>query len=376
MSSSDPGQEGIQPPGAPRPAASRPRRAPGAEPAAPPPVPAERLTTFIGQSIVERRRLPIMGWLWLLAAITFLVLFLVHRVPGLFAGGFLGSAAFALAYLLWRPRPQTLQFTEEGIDLGPPQGLLPYSRVQEVFAPDQRSGRGSFPIYLLCDQGTLKIAASRVVDSQELYRFLVSQPLGGRTLPTVDPMFRDFLRQQQALHGAGSIYVYQARSRAWDNSQRRDWRWNSWRRLALALALCSGFWLIALSVARSQAGLAGQLEFLYGLTPAAAVCCVLFFLISLIPRGQVRVPKRLQQSTLIISPGGLALSQGALQGELRWTEVRGLKTRTGTSFALSRTDVVGPGIHLQVSGASIFVADIYHWPIEHITKVICEYAEM
>ncbi len=374
MSSSDPEHEGIQPARAPLPAPRRPEAVePGAEPAAP----AERRTDLLGQEIREKRRWPIAGLLYLILALLFLWPSVAHRSPGSFIA-FLGFGSFALVYLRFGPRPLRLRLTEEGVELGPGT-LLPYGRIQEVFAPG--AGKAErFPIYLLHERGQVVLPAKLRIASAALYDFLRVQPLGRREIPAVEPLFRDFLCQQLAIHGAGPIYVYHARQPGAPTYLPRSWRENGWRRLSLALLLAGVLWSVAY-VVYAQLGLARQLEFL-GLIPAVLVSSALFFLVSLVPRRHSHIPRRFRNATLIVTPDGMALSQGTLQGELRWHELRGIKTKTGSftlsrpdvSFALSRSDVVVPGIELQVQGASILVADIYHWPIAHIDQVIRHYA--
>ena len=79
-------------------------------------------------------------------------------------------------------------------------------------------------------------------------------------------------------------------------------------------------------------------------------------------------------SSLIISPQGLALVQGNVAGELLWREVRGLKRRARERIRISAADTrVAPGLHLDVGGAAIWIADIYDQPLDVIEKRIRQY---
>src|SRR5262249_54988540 len=106
-----------------------------------------------------------------------------------------GLLVLAAGVLLLRPRRRRLRFTAEGIELDNPDLVLGYHEVLEVFAPDRtKRGDRNFPIHLLQATGYFTIPAGVRADSEELYQFLRTQPLGVRELAAVDPILRDFLK--------------------------------------------------------------------------------------------------------------------------------------------------------------------------------------
>jgi hypothetical protein len=94
----------------------------------------------------------------------------------------------------------------------------------------------------------------------------------------------------------------------------------------------------------------------------------------LLGNGKPRSIKRWRQASLVISPQGLALVQGDMQGELRWDEVRDvrIRRRDRSSFELS-SGTAGPGILLRVEGATVSIADLYDRPLVIIHQNILQY---
>ena len=66
---------------------------------------------------------------------------------------------------------------------------------------------------------------------------------------------------------------------------------------------------------------------------------------------------KLRHSEMIITPSGLALVQGDLQGELTWAEVLTAKK-------------YGNGLRLKVAGAEIIIQNVYQWPLEYALRQI------
>ena len=89
-----------------------------------------------------------------------------------------------------------------------------------------------------------------------------------------------------------------------------------------------------------------------------AVVCGLLLLATLARPSPPLKIKNSRTASLIISPLGIALSQGDVQGQLRWSELRDMKLVKG----LGRTAVV----RLDVSGAYIVIADVYDAPLSTI----------
>jgi hypothetical protein len=254
-----------------------------------------------------------------------------------------------------------LRFTEDGIRVTRPEVWLEYRDIVEIHAPDgqRRTGR-NFEIHLLHGHGYFTIPKSAKASSADLLDFLETQPLGSREIPAVAPILRDFLKQQLAIHGRDGVYVYRARTTP-PPDVRLGCGW--WPAAAIFVV---GLGLAVLGPIKSEVG------FLctgLGATAVGGLTCLLIAL-----RHKMTVPpiKGWQQAMLVIAPDGLALTQGTLTGELRWRELKNAKLGKGSavSAAGGRTNAAVAGIHLQVAGASITIADLYHWPLSHALEQI------
>jgi hypothetical protein len=362
MGSHDPEREAIQPyaQGV-KPAASD--RAADA-PVVVPNIAKERLTTFLDRELSEPRPWPILAILTLIAsAIGFAFSVVFASLYVLLAAG-VGPLVITIVLWLARPPALRLRFSEDGITFLPADYHLPYEQINKVFAP-QRGDKARFRILLLCEGGHVTLTPKLTDDSEELYQFLRSQSLGLQSIPTdVDPAFSQFLRQQLTLHDAKQLTIYQARQWHEKRLVRNSWRCNAGLRVALALFVGGGYWWAAFFLANPPS--------MPGLAVAGANALIMSFLFligGLLAKTRTKVPKKMRKATLFISPSGLALSQAELKGELRWSEITKVKRPTATNFALSSSEMA-PGVWLHVKGATIFVADIYQWPAEHIEWLI------
>jgi hypothetical protein len=271
-------------------------------------------------------------------------------------------------FFFMRKSTRRLRFTGDGVELTHPEETLVYHEIVEIFAPERGDRPGkNFPIHLLCERSYSTIPASVRADSETLYRFLRTQPLGERAISAVPPVLRDFLKQQLTVHGPEDIYIYQPRLSL-----------RSTRRAGIGEWLClslvpAGLALIVIDIALGQR--AGGIGTLLGI-PVVFIG-VLVYLGAVLRRKLSRpTVKNWQQAALIIGPDGLALVQGDLTGELRWRELQHMAATSGmSSFSLTAVDSKSkiPGIALVVAGATITIADIYHWPIAHAQRRIEEH---
>jgi hypothetical protein len=366
MDTHDPREDGIEP-YRPRstPEVNLPRRV--EEPATD--LGGERLTTYFGMEVRERRRL---SWFAIILAILAVGVLGVSGAAGslaVFLSAGVGLLVFAIALALSRPPAMTVSFSEKGITFEPSGFFLPYHEIVEVFAPTRFSGR-NFRILLLCHGGHVVLPAELDTDSEALYEFLNSQPMTRPALPDdLDPLFHAFLRQQSSVHGAKEIVVY--RRPAWTAQGRihRSWRHSNAFRAGFAFFVMGIAWLVGYALFRRDA-----LFFLLPTGIGAAALGVIIFIAGAIQRAQSSGPRKLHNATLVVSPSALALLQGDLKGELRWREIVKLTLQKNALFTGSGT--VGHGLLIQVQGASILVLDIFHWPIEHVEWLLRKHSGM
>jgi hypothetical protein len=357
--------------GPPRPAPPTFATAPTSEPPAPaaPRRTRERSTELIGQEFVISLGRPWTGFI-----IAMLVLAGIATIGALAPGRAWIAVPIALLFMaLWclffftRSTARRLRFTENGIEITHPVEKLAYSEILEIFAPERRARSGkNFPIHLLCAHGYSIIPASVRADSEELYRFLRTQPFGERTVPAVPPVLRDFLKQQLTVHGPADIYVYRPRVSLRSTEAAGSGEW-----ICLSL-VPAGLALIAIGAVAGR-----EAAVWIGIGVAMIVLGMLLYVLALLRRKLPRATvKNWQKAALIIGPDGLALVQGDVTGELRWRELQGVTTSKGVpSFGLatSYNQAKFPGITLAVAGATITIADIYHWPLSHARDRIEEH---
>jgi hypothetical protein len=97
-------------------------------------------------------------------------------------------------------------------------------------------------------------------------------------------------------------------------------------------------------------------------------------LLYLSQKSDKAIGRSLEKSELVISPTGIAVKQGDLQGHLRWGELLDIRfpTRGRSSFVFTSEERLG-GIHLVIAGAKIRIADVYDRPIALIYRLIRGY---
>jgi hypothetical protein len=278
--------------------------------------------------------------------------------------------AILCLFFFMRKSTRHLRFTDDGVELTYPNETLAYNEILEIFAPERGDRRGkSFPIHLLCERSYCTIPATVRTDSETLYRFLRTQPLGERAIPAVPRVLRDFLKQQFTVHGLEDIYIYRPRLSL---RSTRGAGLGEWLCLSLVPA---GLALIIIDIALGQRAIGIGI----GIGIPVVFIGFLVYLGAVLRRKLSRVTfKNWQQASLIIGPDGLALVQGDLTGELRWHELQRVAMTAGVSgtvdsFALTKSKF--PGITLVVAGATITIADIYHWPLSHVRDRIEEYCQ-
>jgi hypothetical protein len=376
MRSHDPEDEAIRPYRAP--AGSAPRATGWGEAEMAPSIAKERLTTLLGQEVVEHRRVPIFSILLLISAAGAAAPSVMLSLPTVFLAAGIPAICFAILLWLTRPAPLTMSFSEEGITFGPAGYFLSYGRIQQVFAPErERETSAHFRILLLCDGGHLSLPSKLSVESEDVYQFLRSQPLGRHAIPQeVDSAFHQFLRQQLTVHGPEEITIYQTPQWFGWEIIGTSWRHNDWTRVALCMAVTGGVWLAAFGLLNHRDN-----EFLLVVGIIALVLAFVTLLLGLAVRAGRGTPKKFRNAVLIVSPSALALSQGDLKGELRWREIQKIKLQKGSSTAVGshygyNSSGVGPGVLITVKGALILIADVYHWPAEHIESLIRKHARL
>jgi hypothetical protein len=263
-----------------------------------------------------------------------------------------------------RGRRFSCAVSAEGLVIAAPPLTLRYDQIQEIWAPARKRTPEAFVIHVFHEGGACSLPAKLNVPSIDVYRFLASQPLSLADDRTVPSALAGFLRLQESLFGAGKVWVFRPRVGPRPRAGNRYG-------LAICAAIClSGLVWTGLAAAKIvQDG---------GWLGAGLACAFLGFLLGILfwaANFQTTRVKNWRQSGLVVSPGGIALVQGPLKGELKWREVRGLKMRRRGSFTFTWGKEQGIGLAITVAGATIFVADIYHRPLEYIHRLMQRFWE-
>jgi hypothetical protein len=309
---------------------------------------------MIGERIESRPQFPVVATIFLLIAVGLAAAGLALNNFHFLIGAVLPFLV-SLALFLKRTPHFLATFTPEGLEVGRSGEFIPYDALQGLKGKGRSSdprkpGPYSYAIQVIHEEGVLEIPARLNVPSDDVYLFLWERfpPEGSRG---VSRPLRDYLREQEAAFGVDRVFPYRARSHlgSWRARQRAA-------AASLAVAVAGVVW-IAVGIPRQAPAWIGfgVMLLLFGL---------LFFLASLTSGrpAHARI-KNWRASGLVISPVGLALVQGDLQGEMRWDELRDLQYRSRPrSFSMTHGTGMA-GIDLKFEGASITIVDLYDQPL-------------
>ncbi|HZZ73567.1 MAG TPA: hypothetical protein VFE24_15040 [Pirellulales bacterium] len=271
--------------------------------------------------------------------------------------------SLAAALFLTRQRAVELEFRERSLFLPESGESFDYRSLQGVrFKSMTRRN----PVYLLFETRAVCIPGLNRAEKAELYRFMKDFLLDGGSGDLKSPL-RDYRQQQVELFGSEKVFSYRARSVFLPRMEIAPF-------LGVAIALVTSglVWTI---VAGGSAHNAKE-----GLI---AFACLLFFLVFLMAvfaaagglRRKPRGIKHWDKSELVISPLGIALVQGQLQGQMSWSELNHLvfKNRETSGAPWSIMPFPFRYLNLKLSGANILVHDLYDRPLAVIHQVLAGY---
>ncbi len=269
---------------------------------------------MIGQLIQSRRSFPWGALVFLLIAVSLLVAAVVERNYHFAVGACLPLFIAAVLVLRTLP-PVSFEFTETELDVHDPAQSIPYETIESVVAPQRpgdpdKAGPRHYAIDVIHEAGTLHLPAKLNVPSDDVFDFLLSTfPTSGS--PQVSPLVRDYLEEQTETFGADRVWSCRARTNLGKPAPSRG--------LAVCLAsLGTGVVWLGVGIARKEsAWLGGGILLVF----VGGLFALLFALVS--RRYQPHRIKNRKKASLVISPVGLALVQGDLKGEMRFTPLGG-----------------------------------------------------
>jgi hypothetical protein len=104
------------------------------------------------------------------------------------------------------------------------------------------------------------------------------------------------------------------------------------------------------------------------------VVAILGFMSFFLARPKTNAPAiiKWQVSGFVISPAGLAIVQGNVKGELKWSELKDVRYQPTRKFQVA-ADPTMLGIVLVLDGAKMVIVNIYDRPLRMIHERILQY---
>jgi hypothetical protein len=281
--------------------------------------------------------------------------------------------ALATALALFRSSQCSFALGETGLVLEDAPDRIPYEAIESLTLAglSQELGRASRPgaIVLTHPGGVLEIPAARQVPSCRIYAWLLSRTIGSGSR-AVNARLREFMDAESARFGDERVWTFAARRHL--GRRPSTLRTQAW----LMAAGCAGVaWIIAGAVLSSSHGDAFGPWAGFG-----TLLLVLSFCGWLLAWARQRHPaagnRQWPESSLVISPTGIAMVQGDLCGSLRWDELREVGyRRAGKFLPLTSADAATGlvGLRLSVAGAEIGIPDVFDRPLAVIAMVIRHY---
>lgn len=325
------------------------------------------------QSCMELRSLRHVPWgasFWGLTTIVLLVASMVFGNQHL-AILAMAPAMLTLGLLIGRRREFRGLLTDEALCSENPPLTLPYAEIEGLtingvgYDPDTPKLKGH--LMVIHRQGVLEIPKLQNVPSHKLYRAILTMlPTTGN--PKLSSSFAEHVAKESALFGHDRVHVFGRRKVLGRRpSTRRS-------QLCAALLLFCGIgWCLIFAFADPDERRNYEPWVAWGfvLSLLSTLAWLIQYLRQIPLVGNAR---SLKNAELVISPTGLAVQQGDLQGHLRWAELLDVRCHGRTPiFVMSRAELPKGVIHLVVAGAAVQLADVYDRPIALIHRLILRY---
>jgi hypothetical protein len=332
---------------------------------------------MIGSVFEERRYPPFAAVAWLLLAVVCLVIGVLSREMGWAIFAIL-PATLGVILLIARPALFRAELAADELCIHSSGQSLPYQQITAVqFVPVGTTGdRGS--LHLTHQQGQVVIPANISISSIDLYFFLLSH---SALVPVVDipTAIAQYYHSQTTTFGEDRVWLHCVRSPV--KIEGRVGKFIGPSLLLVAIA-----WLV-LSFVLNEAGwfvaaillgLAALPVWFSGYQRSKSIALrddqgwllvgLLFFPFGLLLYlgNRSRRAKMLRKAGMVISPAGLALIQGDLEGQMRWAELKKVLFRKGSLLR-------SPVVQLGFEGAKINILDIFETPIAEIHRQIEQY---
>jgi hypothetical protein len=258
--------------------------------------------------------------------------------------------------LLAHEAPFTAALAENGLEMerGADRKLIPYASIQDVKAggrpiDPERFCAQACDITILHEQGLDRIPARLNFPSHQVYRCLAERlpDRGGRD---VNAVLTEYLERETKRFGPERVASFCAlRGRITSVSR-------AYRAILIGVTLAGAAWVAA--------GFSGFAESAWG---GVGILCIIvgggLFATTFSEPADELLKRKWRNASLVVSPRGMAMVQGDLEGELLWQEVLDVRFRPGPPGVPALFAILLPGVFLRVRGAWIFIADVYDRPL-------------
>lgn len=264
-----------------------------------------------------------------------------------------------LCLLFGADRRFLARFTPGAVEIARPKQSIPYTSIHEVrpIAPLAGPRPRSFPIEVVHQRGSLTFPATLTAPSERVYAFLRGH-LADRPPRALPAAMATYQEEQEESFGADRVFCYGGRRGPFRHDAPR------WSAAGKGLLITAAAWAV-LAFVRPGAG---------GWSIAAGLALVIGGLCLLAAwrgSGGGVDPAKTSGAALVISPLGLAMEQGPLNGHLTWQQIRKVTVQVpGKGITVARTE---PGIAVEVEGATFVITDTYDRPLSEIHERIVKY---
>lgn len=268
----------------------------------------------------------------------------------------------SIAFALWfaSSRRFSAVIHEDRIELLGPTRAIRYDDMLHVtYQPHSRNSKLA-PLVIDSHEGVVHVPRDLNLSIDDFYEFLddrVSPPPENEPHPDM----ANYVAEQRETFGDDRVWVFRARG------ANRPTLFRPGRRGAYAslAAIVTGIaWLFAPLLVPGKDSTAwlgfGVLLIVFGF--------IFWLAFAYGKSGAVKVPPKLSDACLVVSPMGVAMIQGDMRGKLRWDEiVRVISKSRPKHFQISNAHA---GFQIAVEGSQILVMDIYDAPISKIEDII------
>jgi hypothetical protein len=312
------------------------------------------------------RRSPVAAIVFLLVAIFCATLALTNaRVA---PAGWIGALIFGLAAgVRWGlgERAFYLELCEAAFQISPLHREVRYSEIRGIRAIADLAERGGehYPLEILLDGQTLWIPALLTVPSWAVEEFFRGK-ISTAALPT-DENLRAYLRRMIAEFGPERVW--------WANGTPASFGHGMNGRQVVTGVTLAAIAVLVMTLVVTFAPQWKPQAFAVGIV--ATLAGAVAILSGLLPNGSSAgsTIKNREQAAVIVTPLGVAVKQGDLQGEVRWDEIRDIKLIAKARGRVARSHDARHALVIKVAGATVRLVDIFDQSLEVMNDRIVAY---